>query len=74
MELPMKMVSPIYETEIVNSENPNIRYFAVPQKYNFNTPESDIPLGSWQSVNQNNILNFLAIVCFFSKELTQIMQ
>ena len=41
MELPMKRVSPIYESEIANSENTNIRCFTVPQKYNFNEAQKD---------------------------------
>jgi sialate O-acetylesterase len=69
MELPMKRVSPIYETEIANSENPYIRHFTVPQKYNFNTPQPDMESGTWQMANPNTILNFSAVAYFFAKEL-----
>jgi sialate O-acetylesterase len=69
IELPMKRVSPIYEAEIADSENPNIRHFVVPQKYNFNTPEKDIESGSWQTASPNHVLNFSAVAYFFAKEL-----
>ena len=69
MELSMKRVSPIYETEIAQSENPSIRQFTVPQKYNFNTPEKDLESGNWIPANPNSILNFSATAYFFAKEL-----
>lgn len=47
MELPMKRVSWVYETEIAKSENPYIRHFAVPQKYDFNVPQDDLGSGIW---------------------------
>ena len=69
MELPMKRVSPVYETEIAKSENPYIRHFAVPQKYNFNTPEDDLDSGKWQTANPKNVLSFSAVAYFFGAEL-----
>ncbi len=69
MELPMKRVSPIYETEIANSENNFIRHFEVPDKYNFNEPQKDLSAGSWQKANPKNILSFTAVGYFFAKEL-----
>jgi sialate O-acetylesterase len=69
MELPMKRVGPIYESEIANSDNTNIRCFTVPQKYNFNKPQKDLESGRWQMTNPKNILNFSATAYFFAKEL-----
>lgn len=69
MELPMKRVSPLYETKIAKSENPYIRHFAVPQKYNFNTPENDLSSGKWESTTPANVLNFSAVAFFFGTEL-----
>ena len=69
MELPMKRVSPLYESEIANSENTNIRCFTVPQKYNFITPQEDLDSGSWQPTTPKTILNFSAVAYFFAKEL-----
>jgi sialate O-acetylesterase len=69
MEISMKRVSPIYETEIANSENPFIRYFEVPKRYNFNTPQKDIVNGQWLSAGQDNILKFSAVSYFFANEI-----
>ena len=69
MELPMKRVSPIYEPDIANADNIFIRYFTVPQQYNFNEPQIDLKSGSWQTANPENILNFSAVAYFFAHEL-----
>ena len=69
MELNMKRVSPLYPKEIVECENPNIRYFEVPDKYNFDSPQTDLSGGKWQQTNPDNILGFSAVSYFFGKEL-----
>lgn len=69
MELNMKRASPLYESEIANSENPCIRYFEVPDKYNFNSPQKDLSSGRWEKANPENVLNFSAVSYFFGKEL-----
>lgn len=69
MELNMKRVSPLYGAEIANSENPYIRYFEVPDKYNFSSPQKDLPSGEWNKANPQNVLSFSAVSYFFGKEL-----
>ncbi len=69
MELNMKRVSPLYGSEIADSENNYIRYFAVPQKYNFNEPQQDLSSGVWKSANPENVLAFSATAYFFAREL-----
>ncbi|RPI04113.1 MAG: sialate O-acetylesterase [Ignavibacteriae bacterium] len=69
MELPMRRVSPIYQHEIASSENNAIRYFAVPQKYNFCIPQTDLEFGSWKKTNPENVLSFSAVAYFFAQEL-----
>lgn len=69
MEISMQRVSPLYPTEIAEANNPNIRYFEVPKKYNFQEPQNDFPYGQWQSVNQETILKFSAVAYFFATEL-----
>ena len=69
MELPIKRVSWVYETEIAKSENPYIRHFAVPQKYDFNTPKADFESGKWESANPKTVLGFSAVAYFFGAEL-----
>jgi len=71
MELPMYRVKPKYEEEIKNSGNSNIRYFAVPQKYNFKTENADLESGSWREANPVNVLNFSATAYFFAMELNK---
>jgi sialate O-acetylesterase len=69
MELPVKRVSWVYEAEIAKSENPFIRHFAVPQKYDFNTPRNDLDSGKWQTADPKNVLSFSAVAYFFGTEL-----
>jgi len=69
MELTMKSVSPIYGSEIANCENSNIRQFCVPQTYNFNAPQNDLPSGAWKTTTPKNILDFSAVAYFFGKAL-----
>lgn len=69
MELPMKRVSWNYPGEIEASENKFIRQFVVPQLYNFNYPENDVPHGSWKSANPLNTPDFSAAAYFFAKGL-----
>jgi sialate O-acetylesterase len=69
MELPMKRVSWVYGTEIAKSGNPYIRHFAVPQKYDFNTPKEDFESGKWESADPKTVLNFSAVAYFFGAEL-----
>lgn len=69
MELTMQWVSPLYEDEIALSENPDIRYFEVPDKYDFNTPHKDLAGGNWQKTNPKTVLNFSAVSYFFGKQL-----
>jgi sialate O-acetylesterase len=69
MDIDMNRVSPLYEEEIKNAGNENIRYFAVPTAYDFNSPQKDLPLGKWENISQENILRISAIAYFFANEL-----
>lgn len=69
MELPMRRVTPLYESDIANSTNNYIRQFTVPQKYDFNKTHSDLDYGSWQSANPKTVLDFSAVAYFFAKDL-----
>lgn len=69
MELTMERASPLYQDIIKNSENSQIRYFNVPDRYNFKAPQHDLESGSWQSAHPSNILNFSAVAYFFAREL-----
>lgn len=69
MVLPMSRVIDLYEDVIADSENPAIRQFLVPDRYNFNKPEEDFESGSWESANPQTVLDFTAVGYFFAKEL-----
>jgi len=69
MELTMERASPIYEDVIANSENPFIRQFEVPDRYNFNEPQQDLESGEWKQANPENIMKFSAVAYFFAKEI-----
>lgn len=69
MQTNMERVRDLYENEIANAANENIRQFIVPQKYDFNEPQKNIIGGNWLSVSQNTIRNFSAVAYFFAKQL-----
>ncbi len=69
MELPVKRVSPLYPDEIANSTNTFIRFFTVPQRYNFNEPEKDVTNGKWIEANPVTVLDFSAVAYFFADNL-----
>jgi len=71
MELPMRRLIPLYADEIKNASNQNIRFFTVPQKYNFKSPQTELEGGKWEVTNPQAILNFSGVAYFFAKELSQ---
>lgn len=71
MELPMRRLTPLYADEIKNANNQNIRFFTVPQKYNFKSPQTELDGGKWETTNPQTILNFSGVAYFFAKELSQ---
>lgn len=71
MELPMRRLTPLYADEIKNADNRNIRFFTVPQKYNFKSPQIELDGGKWEVTNPQTILNFSGVAYFFAKEVSQ---
>ncbi|MDT0643572.1 sialate O-acetylesterase [Zunongwangia sp. F363] len=71
MELPMYRVEPLYEEEVATASNPHIRFFQVPQTYNFNEPKQDLEGGKWLPVTPENIRQFSAVAYFFAKNLNE---
>ncbi len=69
MELPMERLKYRYPDVIAKSENPAIRQFDVPRKYNFKQPQQDVISGSWVSADPKTVLNFTAVGYFFAKDL-----
>lgn len=69
MELPMYRVRTVYG--IANANNPQIRFFTVPQNYNFKQVETDFPSGSWLETNPKSIQSFSAVAYFFANKINQ---
>ena len=71
MELPMRRVKTVYGDELNNANNTNIRFFTVPQKYNFKKAEVDLSDGKWESTNKETIKEFSAAAYFFAQQINQ---
>lgn len=71
MELPMRRLKPLYGEEMKTVNNQNVRFFTVPQKYNFKTPQNDLDGGKWETTNPQTILNFSGVAYFFAKNLNE---
>lgn len=71
MELPMYRVKPLYEKEFASANNKNIRFFTVPQKYNFKEAQDNFSSGKWESTSSSTIANFSAVAYFFAKNLNE---
>lgn len=71
MELPMRRLKPLYSNEIKNANNQNIRFFTVPQKYNFKAQQTELDGGKWEVADSQTILNFSGVAYFFAKELNE---
>lgn len=71
MELPMYRVKPLYEKEFASANNKNIRFFTVPQKYNFKEAQDNFSGGKWESTSSSTIANFSAVAYFFAKNLNE---
>ena len=69
MVLPMRRLRPLYGQEIANSNNPNIRYFDVPNRYDFHQPKKDLESGAWKQARPETVMDFSATAYFFAKDL-----
>ncbi len=71
MELPMYRVRTLYPKDLENANNTNIRFFTVPQKYNFKTSLDGVDNGKWEITNPVTIKNFSAVAYFFAKDFNE---
>ncbi|OGX83712.1 9-O-acetylesterase [Hymenobacter coccineus] len=69
MELPMRRVRDKYPQEVATANNPRIRQFDVPMRYDFRGPKADVSGGSWVALTPETVLNFSAVGYFFAKEI-----
>jgi len=69
MELPMSRVAVLYRKEIESSANPNIRFFQVPVRWDYNNLHEDISGGKWEEANPQSILKYTAVGYFLAHDL-----
>ena len=71
MELPVNRCLDAVADEIRDYANQNVRYLEVPQVYNFDGPQEDLPECSWQVLDSEATgLNWSAI-CYFTAKYLQ---
>lgn len=69
MELPVRRVLDLYQSEVETANRYRIRLFRVPMHYNFTREEVDLKGGEWKTVTPETILDFSATAYFFADEL-----
>ncbi len=68
MQVPMRRVKHMYPEEM-QSPNPHIHQFAVPQRYDFHAPQSGLEGGCWTSSAPDSVADFSAVGYFYAKRL-----
>jgi sialate O-acetylesterase len=71
MELAVRRVLDLYNSEIQQVNNPNIRLFRTSVRKDFQILQADYQDGSWLPATPENIMDFSAIAYFFAAELNQ---
>lgn len=71
MELMVYRVLDLYQKEIEQTNNTNIRYFKPTIRTDSQTPQNDFKEGTWLPATQKNILNFSSLSYFFGNQLYQ---
>jgi sialate O-acetylesterase len=61
----------LYEDDIANANNPDIRQFWVPNITDLQKPQDDLPSGYWKAANPQDVLQFSAVAYFFAKTIYQ---
>lgn len=69
MELTMARLKPLYADLMAEADYPEIRYFDVPDRYNFAEPLQDLEGGHWLSVRPETIGSVSGVAFFFAREL-----
>lgn len=71
MELMVYRVLDLYQKEIEQINNTNIRYFKPSIRTDSQTPQNDFKEGVWLPATQENIMNFSSLSYFFGDQLYQ---
>ncbi|MBP5676471.1 MAG: sialate O-acetylesterase, partial [Bacteroidales bacterium] len=71
MELPVNRCLDAVAEEIKGYSNPSLRYLEVPQVYNFDGPQEDLPECSWQVLDSEATGLGWSAVCYFTARYLQ---
>jgi sialate O-acetylesterase len=71
METTMSRVSPLYQKEIAESANSQIRFFQVPVRWNYSGPQEDVEGGKWEEATPESILKYTAVGYFFARYINE---
>ena len=71
MELMVYRVLDLYQTEIEQTNNTNIRYFKPSIRNDSENPQNDFKDGTWLPSTQANIMNFSSLSYLFGNQLYQ---
>lgn len=71
MELMVYRVLDLYQKEIEQTNNTNIRYFKPSIRTDSQTPQNDFKEGVWLPATPENIMNFSSLSYFFGDQLYQ---
>jgi len=69
MALPIARVEERYPDLVAGADNPAIRHFFVPMRYDFNRPQEDLEAGAWQGATAETVRGFSAAAYFFALAL-----
>jgi sialate O-acetylesterase len=71
MELMVYRVLDLFQKEIEQTNNTNIRYFKPTIRTDSQTPQNDFKEGAWLPATKENIMNFSSLSYFFGDQLYQ---
>ncbi len=66
MELTVSRIIDAYPEIMENANNPNIRQFLVPDRFNFKAPQADLESGTWVPLSEQTVLDFAAVGYYFA--------
>mgnify|MGYP001211807054 FL=1 len=70
MQTPISRLVDLFGKEIAEACSSEIRYFLVPERYDFNKVHEDLEGGSWESCGEpEKVMGFSAVPLFFAAEL-----